>query len=94
MRKVHAVIIVVIVFSCCVDYATAKHVEADAIVHYGPRCLSKWTGTIQCLCVYEKKHLDVEHLHKLFFGKFKNDYENFQIVIDVPYIHKIGKNKS
>ena len=26
--------------SCCVDEVAAKHVNADAVIHYGPACLS------------------------------------------------------
>ena len=28
--------------SCCVDEVAAQHVDADAVVHYGHACMSKW----------------------------------------------------
>ena len=28
--------------SCCVDEVAAQHVDADAVVHYGRACMSKW----------------------------------------------------
>jgi diphthamide biosynthesis enzyme Dph1/Dph2-like protein len=29
-------------FSCCVDEVAASHVDADAMVHYGYACMSKY----------------------------------------------------
>ena len=32
--------------SCCVDEVAAQHVDADAVVHYGRACMSKWVPLI------------------------------------------------
>ena len=31
----------VYIFSCCVDEVAAEHIDADAIIHYGPSCLTR-----------------------------------------------------
>jgi len=30
---------------CCVDEVAAEHVEAQAIIHYGPACLSPYESS-------------------------------------------------
>jgi diphthamide biosynthesis protein 2 len=44
---------------CCVDEVAAAHLEADAIVHYGPACLSTPPRT-PAFYVFDRAPLDVE----------------------------------
>lgn len=62
--------------------------NADAIIHFGPRCLSTWTNLIPCLCIYDKNPIDTDLFKNLFTKKF-NDNENIKIdiILDTPYIH-------
>nr|XP_022899702.1 2-(3-amino-3-carboxypropyl)histidine synthase subunit 2 [Onthophagus taurus] len=64
--------------SCCVDYITAQHINADAIIHFGPRCSSEWTETIPCLCIYEKDDLNPKELAELIQDDNRN-LLNFQL---------------
>ncbi|KAI4454753.1 diphthamide biosynthesis protein [Holotrichia oblita] len=73
--------------SCCVDYITARHVNADAIIHFGPRCLSSWTNLIPCLCIYDKNPIDADSFKNLFKKKFYDDDEKIDLILDTPYIH-------
>lgn len=77
--------------SCCVDYVTAQHVNSDAIVHFGPRCLSNWTNVIPCLCIYDKNPLDAKLFQQSFTKKFGDDSEKVIIILDTPYIHVQGE---
>lgn len=71
-------------FSCCIDYVTAAHVNADAIIHYGPKCFSKPTEEIPCLKVNEKHEIDLVLLEKAITEHFAED--EFIIVLNTPYI--------
>lgn len=76
-------------FSCCIDYIAAAHINADAIIHFGPVCLSQSIGTIPYLNIFDKHDLNVDN--------FKIDVQdlvasfNVVIVIDTIYLHKFGK---
>ncbi|GJQ85951.1 hypothetical protein Trydic_g21799 [Trypoxylus dichotomus] len=73
--------------SCCVDYLTAQHVNSDAIVHFGPRCLSNWTNLIPCLCIYDKNLFDTSSFAVSFTQKFQDNSEKVDVILDTPYIH-------
>lgn len=46
--------------NCCVDEISARHVGADAIVHYGHSCLSPCTSTV--LFVHPKASLSIDNV--------------------------------
>ncbi|KAK4878417.1 hypothetical protein RN001_010923 [Aquatica leii] len=66
--------------SCCIDYIAAAHVEADAIIHFGPVCFSKPTETTPCLRIFEKYPLDLNKLRLVL-----TNHANSIIVLDTPY---------
>lgn len=72
-------------FSCCIDYVAAAHINADAIIHYGPICFSKTSANIPSLNVYEKHNLNLDIFHKAV----DNFTEEAVLLVDTPYIHQI-----
>lgn len=50
-------------FSCCVDEIGSKHVDGDAVIHFGYSCLSNFTN-LPVLYVLIKKQLDLNRLLK------------------------------
>ncbi|KAF2880158.1 hypothetical protein ILUMI_26021 [Ignelater luminosus] len=72
--------------SCCVDYIAAAHVNADAIIHYGPVCFSKPSGSIPSLRIYEKKSLDLNCVKEAYVNSFSDSDETFILLLDTPYI--------
>lgn len=77
-----------VLFSCCVDYVAAKHVDADGIVHFGPACFSQPSGTIPCLYIYEKECMDCLDLKRQISEKFTG---SVVVCLDTPYAHLFGK---
>lgn len=73
------------------DYIAAAHVNADAIIHYGPICFSKPSGSIPCLRIYEKKSLDLNCVKEAYINTFPNSNETFIILLDSPYILHLGR---
>ncbi|XP_018561728.1 2-(3-amino-3-carboxypropyl)histidine synthase subunit 2 [Anoplophora glabripennis] len=73
--------------SCCIDYIAAAHINADAIIHFGPVCFSKTSANIPYLNVYEKHFLNVEKLKASFEEKFGGGNSGITILIDAGYIH-------
>lgn len=76
-------------FSCCIDYTAAAHVDADAIIHFGPTCFSKASGNIEHLYIYEKYDLDISKLKEEISQILKEVYDIF-LLVDTPYIHRLG----
>ncbi|KAJ3664629.1 hypothetical protein Zmor_000182 [Zophobas morio] len=77
--------------SCCVDYVAANHVNADAIIHFGPVCFSKTSATIPYLNIYEKKWPDLDELHQTLTETHKNWDPNLVILLDTDFIHLQAK---
>ncbi|XP_060533166.1 2-(3-amino-3-carboxypropyl)histidine synthase subunit 2 [Cylas formicarius] len=73
--------------SCCVDYIAAAHINADAIIHFGPTCFSKSSASISYLNIYEKFEIDVEELKFLYHEHFSQN--PVSVVVDSEYIHKL-----
>lgn len=48
--------------ACCVDEIAAAHANVDALVHYGPACLSPRCSRIPVHYVFGRRHLDVDAL--------------------------------
>ncbi|CAG9770189.1 unnamed protein product [Ceutorhynchus assimilis] len=73
--------------SCCIDYVAAAHINADAIIHFGPTCFSKTSANVPYLNVNEKLPLNA-----LVFGAALKDHfecigTDFVVVLDDGYIH-------
>ncbi|XP_066255722.1 2-(3-amino-3-carboxypropyl)histidine synthase subunit 2 [Euwallacea similis] len=69
--------------SCCIDYVAAAHINADAIIHFGPICFSKSSENLPYLNVYEKKTISVTELDKVL-AKEENE---MLVLLDDEYIH-------
>lgn len=76
-------------FSCCIDYIAAAHINADAIIHFGPVCFSQSIGTIPYLNIFDKHDLNIDKFH-MDVQDLIACYE-VVIVIDTIYLHKFGK---
>ncbi|KAJ8921166.1 hypothetical protein NQ315_013638 [Exocentrus adspersus] len=76
--------------SCCIDYIAAAHVNADAIIHFGPVCFSKSSADIPYLNIYEKLDLNLECLKNHFEQTFGNECNELTVLIDSGYIHRSG----
>ncbi|CAH1155502.1 unnamed protein product [Phaedon cochleariae] len=76
--------------SCCVDYIAAAHINADAIIHYGPVCFSKSSGKIPYLNIYEKHQLNVDEVKNQICDKLGTFMEEIIILVDTPYLHLSG----
>ncbi|XP_066144439.1 2-(3-amino-3-carboxypropyl)histidine synthase subunit 2 [Euwallacea fornicatus] len=69
--------------SCCIDYVAAAHINADAIIHFGPICFSKPSENLPYLNVYEKKTISVTDLEKILA---KEENETL-VLLDDGYVH-------
>lgn len=78
--------------SCCIDYKTASHVNADAIIHFGPTCDSATTGNIPYLNIYEKCSLNSETFKEAL--TCINKENTCLILTDVPYAHAMGNSNT
>lgn len=76
-------------FSCCIDYVAAAHINADAIIHFGPICFSKMTDKIPFLNIYEKHSLALADLRVAvsnFLSKVVKD-DSVVLLLDDGFIH-------
>ncbi|KAL8178823.1 UNVERIFIED_CONTAM: hypothetical protein K2H54_056835 [Gekko kuhli] len=74
--------------SCCVDEVAAEHVNAKAVVHYGPACLSPCCK-LPVLHVFGRQPLDVMRCAEVF-QELHPDLEAHVIVLsNVAYSHAI-----
>ncbi|CAH1971071.1 unnamed protein product [Acanthoscelides obtectus] len=74
--------------SCCIDYIAAAHINADAIIHFGPVCFSQTSATIPYLIIHEKHQLNIENL-KHAIGDLKTN--RLIVLVDTPYIHILDR---
>ncbi|XP_028129062.1 2-(3-amino-3-carboxypropyl)histidine synthase subunit 2 [Diabrotica virgifera virgifera] len=75
--------------SCCIDFIAAAHINADAIIHFGPVCFSKFAENVPFMYVYEKRPLDIAHLKKIVETNF-DDY-HVAFLVDFGYLHLFDK---
>ncbi|EFA05560.1 2-(3-amino-3-carboxypropyl)histidine synthase subunit 2 [Tribolium castaneum] len=73
--------------SCCIDYVAAGHINADAIIHFGPVCFSKTSANIPYLNIYEKDELDLGALEQCLVPL----NEKIVILLDTSFIHLTDK---
>uniref|UniRef100_A0A1Y1MF91 Uncharacterized protein n=1 Tax=Photinus pyralis TaxID=7054 RepID=A0A1Y1MF91_PHOPY len=71
--------------SCCIDYITAAHANADAVIHYGPVCFSQAANEIPFLNIYEKRDLNLPALTQTVRPLTEAD-PDFSIVVDTEYL--------
>lgn len=75
--------------SCCVDYIAAKHIGADAVIHFGSSCLSA-TYEIPTLYVFPKENLDVQASCDTIKFLATNVPATIVVLYDVAYDHCAG----
>lgn len=75
------------IFSCCIDYIAAAHVNADAIIHFGPVCSSVAVGSIPHLNIYEKSELDITKLATEIQSLIEDE---IVMLVDTHHFHQYG----
>ncbi|XP_075791903.1 LOW QUALITY PROTEIN: 2-(3-amino-3-carboxypropyl)histidine synthase subunit 2 [Pelodiscus sinensis] len=76
--------------SCCVDEVAAEHVEAEAVVHYGPACLSP-CRKLPVLHVFGRQPLDTERCAGAFRELYPDPQSHVVVLSDVVYAHALGE---
>ncbi|XP_067423979.1 2-(3-amino-3-carboxypropyl)histidine synthase subunit 2 isoform X5 [Emydura macquarii macquarii] len=76
--------------SCCVDEVAAAHVGAEAVVHYGPACLSP-CGKVPVLHVFGRRPLDTERCVGAFRELYPDPLSHVVVLSDVVYAHALGE---
>ncbi|XP_044298598.1 2-(3-amino-3-carboxypropyl)histidine synthase subunit 2 [Varanus komodoensis] len=74
--------------SCCVDEVAAEHVSADAVIHYGPACLSP-CYKLPVLHVFGREKLDVKRCAEVFQELYPNHQAHVVVLSEVAYSHAI-----
>ncbi|XP_062437396.1 2-(3-amino-3-carboxypropyl)histidine synthase subunit 2 [Rhea pennata] len=76
--------------SCCVDEVAAEHVGAEALVHYGPACLSP-CRKLPVLHIFGRQPLDVERCMEVFRELYPDQQSCVVVLSDVVYAHAMGE---
>ncbi|KAH0618697.1 hypothetical protein JD844_018119 [Phrynosoma platyrhinos] len=74
--------------SCCVDEVAAEHVGAEAVVHYGPACLSP-CRKLPVLHVFGCEPLDVMHCAEVFQELHPDHQTHVVVLTEVAYSHAV-----
>lgn len=77
--------------SCCVDEVAAEHVGAEAVVHYGPACLSPCRKLL-VLHVFGQQPLDTERCAGAFRELYPDRQSHVVVLSDVVYAHALGES--
>jgi len=72
--------------SCCVDEVAAEHAAADAIIHFGPACLTP-CNRLPVLYIFGKQIVDVQHVAQEFLDVVPNTSMDSILIFDVSYFH-------
>lgn len=72
--------------SCCVDEIAAEHVAANAIIHFGPACLTP-CSRLPVLYIFEKWSVDSKLVAKEFLNLIIDKSVNCVLMFDVIYSH-------
>ncbi|EMP34177.1 Diphthamide biosynthesis protein 2 [Chelonia mydas] len=75
---------------CCVDEVAAEHVGAEAVVHYGPACLSPCRKLL-VLHVFGRQPLDTERCAGAFRELYPDRQSHVVVLSDVVYAHALGE---
>ena len=76
-------------YSCCVDVHAATCINAQALIHFGPACLSKHEN-LPVLFIFEKMNVDLKPFVQTFTAYFL-DSDNFIIASDLKYHQSTSK---
>ncbi|XP_040421176.1 2-(3-amino-3-carboxypropyl)histidine synthase subunit 2 [Cygnus olor] len=76
--------------SCCVDEVAAEHVGAEAVVHYGPACLSP-CRKLPVLHVFGQQPLDVGRCAEVFRELYPERQSRVVVLSDVVYAYAMGE---
>lgn len=76
--------------SCCVDEVAAEHVGAQAVLHYGPACLSP-CRKLPVLHVFGQQPLDVGRCTEAFRELYPEQQSCVVVLYDVVYAHAMGE---
>ncbi|XP_035393528.1 2-(3-amino-3-carboxypropyl)histidine synthase subunit 2 [Cygnus atratus] len=76
--------------SCCVDEVAAEHVGAEAVVHYGPACLSP-CRKLPVLHVFGQQPLDVGRCAEAFRELYPERQSRVVVLSDVVYAYAMGE---
>uniref|UniRef100_A0A0K8S2J4 2-(3-amino-3-carboxypropyl)histidine synthase subunit 2 n=1 Tax=Crotalus horridus TaxID=35024 RepID=A0A0K8S2J4_CROHD len=74
--------------SCCVDEVAAEHVGAEAIVHYGPACLSP-CRKLPVLHIFCQEQLDVMRCVEVFQELYPDLQAYVVVLSESAYFHAI-----
>lgn len=76
--------------SCCVDEVAAEHVGAEAVLHYGPACLSP-CRRLPVLHIFGQQPLDVGRCAEAFRELYPEQQSRVVVLSDVIYAHAMGE---
>ncbi|NXP82640.1 DPH2 synthase, partial [Ramphastos sulfuratus] len=75
--------------SCCVDEVAAEHAGAEAVLHYGPACLSP-CRKLPVLHIFGKQPMDVRCCAEAFRELYPDRASHVVVLSDVVYAHAMG----
>ncbi|KAM6080599.1 LOW QUALITY PROTEIN: 2-(3-amino-3-carboxypropyl)histidine synthase subunit 2 [Theristicus caerulescens] len=76
--------------SCCVDEVAAEHAGAEAMLHYGPACLSP-CGKLPVLHIFGRQPLDIGRCAEAFRELYPDRQSPVVVLSDVVYAHAMGE---
>ncbi|XP_057281823.1 2-(3-amino-3-carboxypropyl)histidine synthase subunit 2 [Pezoporus wallicus] len=76
--------------SCCVDEVAAEHACAEAVLHYGPACLSP-CRKLPVLHIFGKQPLDIGRCAEAFRELYADRQSRVVVLSDVVYAHAMGE---
>ncbi|NXF58105.1 DPH2 synthase, partial [Ciccaba nigrolineata] len=76
--------------SCCVDEVAAEHAGAEAVLHYGPACLSP-CRKLPVLHIFGQQPLDVGCCAEAFRELYPDRQSRVVVLNDVVYAHAMGE---
>ncbi|NXT00488.1 DPH2 synthase, partial [Jacana jacana] len=76
--------------SCCVDEVAAEHAGAEAVLHYGPACLSP-CRKLPVLHIFGQQPLDVGRCTEAFRELYPDRQSRVVVLSDVVYAHAMGE---
>lgn len=74
------------------DEVAAEHVSAEAVVHYGPACLSP-CRKLPVLHVFGRQQLDVMRCAEAFKELYPDLQSHVVVLSDVAYSHAMGETR-
>lgn len=75
--------------SCCVDEVAASHIDADAMIHFGPACLSR-ISRLPVFYVFPTRTFNASILAEAIRKEFPQSTEKLMIFYSVEYFYHLG----